>query len=58
LKKVFVTYGHVYPRRVVLGGHLYHTEGHRVKVSAEEQGKLVAAESPFSISLTRIFEYV
>jgi hypothetical protein len=52
LKKVLITYGHVYPRRVVLGGHLYHTEGHRVKGSTDEEGKLIAAESRFSASLT------
>ncbi len=51
LKKVLITYGHIYPQRVVLGGHLYHTEGHRVKGSADEQGKLIAAESRFSLSL-------
>jgi hypothetical protein len=38
---------YVYPRCVVLGGHLYHTEGHRVKGNAE---------SCFSISLTRVIK--
>jgi hypothetical protein len=51
LKKVLMIYGHVYSRRVVLGGHLYHTEGHRVRGSADEEGKLIAAESRFSMSL-------
>ncbi|UJR14387.1 hypothetical protein I4U23_001384 [Adineta vaga] len=53
LKKIFAIYGHVYPRRIILGGHLYHTEGHRIKGTSEEQGKLIAAETRFSISLTR-----
>lgn len=53
LKKILVTYGHVYSRRVVLDGRLYHTEGHRVKGIIEEQGMLVTTESRFSILLTR-----
>jgi hypothetical protein len=51
LKKVLMIYGHVYSRRVVLGGHLYHTEGHRVRGSADEEEKLIAAESRFSMTL-------
>ena len=51
LNKVLSTYGHVYPRRVVLGGHLYHTEGHRVSGTVEEQKKLITAETHFKASI-------
>ncbi|CAF1007069.1 unnamed protein product [Adineta steineri] len=37
LKKVFSTYGHVYPKRVVLGGHLYSTEKHSINANVNEE---------------------
>lgn len=36
LKEIYRKYGHVYPGKVVLGGHLYYREIHIVKNKAEE----------------------
>jgi hypothetical protein len=47
LEKVLSKYGHVYPQRVLLGGHLYHTEEHCVSGSADEYKKRISAESRF-----------
>jgi hypothetical protein len=37
LEKVFLTYGHVYPQRIVLGGHLFYENDHFVKTNVEEK---------------------
>ncbi|CAF5007820.1 unnamed protein product, partial [Rotaria sp. Silwood1] len=50
LKEVLSTYGHVYPRLVILGGHLYHTEMHDNKEQAEEAKKRLSASASFSAS--------
>jgi tellurite resistance-related uncharacterized protein len=50
LEEVFSTYGHVYPRLVVLGGHLYHTEVHDNKEKAEEANKRISADVSFSLA--------
>ena len=51
LEEVLSTYGHVYPRSVVLGGHLYHTEVHDNKEKAEEAKKRINTEISFSVSV-------
>jgi hypothetical protein len=50
VEKVLREYGHLYPRQVVLGGHLYHTEEHRVKGSADEHSKKIEAETRFNVA--------
>lgn len=55
LEEVLSIYGHVYPRVVILGGHLYHTEIHVSQEKAEEARKQTNAGIAFS---TAIFEPV
>jgi hypothetical protein len=56
LKKVLSTYGHVYPRKVVLGGHLYHTEIHNTKEKAEEAKERISTKISLSSSFIRAAE--
>ncbi|CAF0766935.1 unnamed protein product [Adineta steineri] len=51
LKEVLSIYGHVYPKNVVLGGHIYHTEVHHNKEKAEEAQKRINAELSLSASI-------
>ncbi|CAF5079516.1 unnamed protein product, partial [Rotaria sp. Silwood1] len=53
LKEVLSTYGHVYPRQVVLGGQLYHTEIHHNQDKAEEAKKRISAEASFFASIIK-----
>ncbi|CAF3745648.1 unnamed protein product [Rotaria sp. Silwood1] len=47
LKNVFLSYGHVYPQRITLGGHLFYTEEHCVKGNVDEEEIRIAAEDRF-----------
>lgn len=51
LKEVLSIYGHVYPRSVVLGGHLYHTEIRMIKNKSEGEEKRVKAAMSFSTAI-------
>jgi hypothetical protein len=50
LAKVLSTYGHVYPRRVILGGHLFHTQEHCIKSNIEEEKIRKDIEARFKIA--------
>ncbi|CAF3259815.1 unnamed protein product, partial [Rotaria sp. Silwood2] len=51
LQKVLLEYGHIYPRRVVLGGHLYYTKMDSVRNKAEEEEKRLKVEASFATSI-------
>jgi hypothetical protein len=53
LEEVLSTYGHVYPRLVVLGGHLYHTEAHDNLEKAEEAKNRLSADVHFSVAVIK-----
>ncbi|CAF1422823.1 unnamed protein product [Adineta steineri] len=56
LGKVFSRYGHVYPQRVVLGGHLFHTEDHLIKGDVIEEEIRRNVEGRFRSDFFKQFE--
>ena len=53
LKDVLAVYGHMYPRRIVLGGHLFHSEEHRITESIEESRIEGDVEARFRIAYSK-----
>jgi hypothetical protein len=51
LEEVLSIYGHVYPRSIVLGGHLCHTEVHDNQEKAEEAEKRLSVDMSFSAAV-------
>ena len=51
LEEVLATYGHMYPRRITLGGHLFYSEEHVCTGSVEENQKRKDIEASFKIAL-------
>ncbi|UJR18336.1 hypothetical protein I4U23_005238 [Adineta vaga] len=53
LTEVFKKYGHAYPRRVVLGGHLYQTGIHSVSNEAERETNRQKVEAAFKTLISK-----
>jgi hypothetical protein len=51
LEEVLSTYGHVYPRSVVLGAHLYHTEVHDNQEKAKKAKRRLNTDVSISASI-------
>ena len=56
LEEVLATYGHVYPRRVVLGGHLFHTETHQSTGLLDEYEMRANVEARFKCAYIKGLE--
>ncbi|UJR19599.1 hypothetical protein I4U23_022733 [Adineta vaga] len=53
LNSVLSYYGHVYPQRIVLGGHLHYAEQHWVRGNIEEKERRMAVETRVKTALSK-----
>ncbi|CAF2991773.1 unnamed protein product [Rotaria socialis] len=56
LEQVFSTYGHVYPKEVTLGGHLFLTEEHSIYSSSNEDTIRKSGEIRFKSIFSKLIE--